>query len=67
MRTFQEWLNKTVENPEELKKKLQKLTNQLGLVTDPQGRSIGFNAHTAKQIMDQIKEIKEKLKTIEGK
>jgi hypothetical protein len=48
-------------NKDNLKKEEEDLLKKLDLLKDPQGRFIGFNAHTAKQVMERIKEIRKML------
>jgi hypothetical protein len=46
-----------------LKKEEEDLLKKLDLLKDPQGRFIGFNAHSAKQVMERIKEIRRMLES----
>lgn len=53
------WSNVALDaKKDRLKKEEEDLLKQLDLLKDPQGRFIGFNAHTAKKIMERIKEIR---------
>jgi hypothetical protein len=55
-------------NPElgRLKDQEREILNKMGFLKDPEGRLIGFNAHTFRQLSEKLKEVRARIKELEG-
>jgi len=72
VKKFSEWLERRIgesSNPDlgGLKDQEKEILNKMGLLKDPAGRIIGFNAYTFRQLSEKLKEVRARIKTIEKK
>jgi hypothetical protein len=68
---FSEWLGRRMgesSNPEmgKLKDQEREILNKMGFLKDPAGRLMGFNAHTFRQLSEKLKEVRARIKELEG-